>query len=270
MNICVVLATYNRVNLTQRILLQLESQFPKHVSYSIVVVDGGSSDGTQELIKNEFENVRLIIKNGAYWNQAMRLGIEFALSKGFTDILLLNDDVDILTEGLGSLLKFAASLEKLSVVVGRCIDPDSKQTTYGALKRNSRFSKLNFRLLTGREVIGDTFNGNCLLIPKSVFLKIGNLSKVFSHSGGDTDFGLRCTKFGIPIVQMPDAFGALAYNNEWATRNSKLRFDNWRLILLHPKGIPINEWLYFCLKHGGPLGLLNFIWRYVKITMPNR
>ena len=270
MKICLILATFNRVNLTNRILLQIQSFFPQHVPYSIIVVDGGSTDGTQELIKNNFNNVDLIIKDGAYWNQAMRLGIQAALKKDYTHLLLLNDDVKVFTEGFNSIIKLAATLKKSSVLVGCCVDPISRKTTYGALKRNSKFSKLNFSLLSEGENTGQTFNANCLLISKNVFLRVGNLSKVFAHSQGDIDFGLRCTKAGVPIIQMNEPFGELAYNKEWAIRNSRLRLKNWRLILLHPKGIRVNEWLYFCLKHGGPLGFLNFIWRYIKILFPTR
>jgi GT2 family glycosyltransferase len=265
MKICAILATYNRRNLTRRILNQLQENFAPQIYLEVLVIDGGSLDGTQEMVKAEFPNTKLIVNQGAYWNQAMRTGIEIALLENYSHILMLNDDVNILPGALSSLFQQIESSGKDEIIVGKCIDPVSKETTYGALKRKSRISKLNFRLLDQSENYGDTFNGNCVLISKTIFEKVGNLSAIFSHSSGDIDLGLRSTSFGVRIFQMKTPFGELPYNREWMTRNKSIRLNNWRSILLDPKGIRANEWLYFCKTHGGFIWPINFILRYVKL-----
>src|SRR5687767_6498686 len=44
--ISIVTGTYNRLDSLQRMIKSVRSQMPRHIAYELVIVDGGSTDGT--------------------------------------------------------------------------------------------------------------------------------------------------------------------------------------------------------------------------------
>jgi GT2 family glycosyltransferase len=54
---------------------------------------------------------------------------------------------------------------------------------------------------------GDYCNGNCVLIPKEVFYKLGNLDSIFHHALGDFDYSLRARMMGFDVYVAPDYIG---------------------------------------------------------------
>lgn len=50
------------------------------------------------------------------------------------------------------------------------------------------------------------FNGNIVMIPKSVFQKLGNFDYFFTHGKRDFDYGLRTGKAGFEMFQIGTFF----------------------------------------------------------------
>jgi len=111
-----------------------------------------------------------------------------------------------------------------------------------------------------------TMNGNCVLVPSIATEDVGILSDRYRHSTGDVDFGLRASKAGYRIIQsrLPVGYG-VANKTVYSNRNAKLGFGKMKYVLTSPKGIPFDEWLYFCRTHGGWLWPVNFAYRYMRI-----
>ncbi len=102
-------------------------------------------------------------------------------------------------------------------------------------------------------------NGNCVLIPRAVVEKNGNLDVNFTHSMGDLDYGLRAKKEGCQIVIAPGYYGVCAGNNGaglWVDNQMPL-LVRWKKLLV-PKGLPINEWMVFSCRHKGHSWV--FVW----------
>ena len=90
MKISIITATYNSVSTLKNTLNSLHSQ--KFKNFEHIIIDGGSSDGTIDLIKNNKNNFTTFISepdNGIY--DALNKGI--SLAKGQIIGFLHSDDI---------------------------------------------------------------------------------------------------------------------------------------------------------------------------------
>ena len=250
-----------------RAIARLPAAVAAAANYRVFLVDDNSSDGTADAVAARFPETRIIRGSGnLYWNGGMRLAWRAAIPAKPDFYLWLNDDTHLRHGSIAHLLDLYAESGARSIVVGHCVDPRTGRTTYGGVVRRAGISRLRFRLLEAGEDLCDTMNGNCVLFPASVVNDVGLISTRFSHAFGDNDYGLRARMAGYKIIQAKTPVAMQEANNTYRTVTHKLTVDNWRFIFFNPKGIPIDEWLYFCRTHGGSIWMLNFLWRYVKIA----
>ncbi len=90
--IYIIVPVFNRVKVTQQFLKLLSKQ--EYTDYKVLVVDDGSTDGTFELIKNEFPDVQIVKGNGNWWwTKSVNEGIRCAwTNRDCSSVLLMNDD----------------------------------------------------------------------------------------------------------------------------------------------------------------------------------
>ena len=104
--ICAVVATYNRKELLKKCIKDILSQ--KNAECNIIVIDNGSTDGTEELFQNELKAGEVDYFNtnsnlGSAGAQA--IGIKMAVQAGYKYIWLMDDDVFPKEDALYELLK---------------------------------------------------------------------------------------------------------------------------------------------------------------------
>lgn len=245
--IAVLITCFNRKNLT----FDIVTKFAKHSeNFDLYVVDGGSTDGTPELLKTlckELPNVSLFLQEDSYWAESMRLAWEIAIrNQEYDGYLLLNDDLQIENKRIIEFVDELNHFGDSEIRVGQCQDDSRMNVTYGGLARKSAKSQLHFCIAQSEDELV-TFNGNFVFVPKGVVSKIGILSNRFRHSFADIDYGLRASRSNIPIRLIPNPVGTTNYNAAWSESLSNLSLRNWRQILSDPKGIPVREWLFFLL-----------------------
>ena len=102
--IYIIIPVFNRWHFTELCLLSLLKQnFHK---YKIVVVDHGSTDGTSEKIATQFPLVIVITGDESmWWAAATNLGVQYAISNNADFVLTLNNDLEVNSDYLNSLLK---------------------------------------------------------------------------------------------------------------------------------------------------------------------
>jgi GT2 family glycosyltransferase len=268
----ILITCFNRRNTTLACLASLKGACAEALDYKVFIVDDGSSDGTYESIAELYPDTRLVRGLGnLYWNRGMRRAWSEARSTPTDYYLWLNDDLAPLPGSLSVLVKYSA--ENASrfggklIVVGRTINPETGETTYGGYRRRNGISRLRFRHLHDEEVLCDTMNGNCVLIPARAADDVGINDHRFSHAFGDIDYGLRAVRAGYTILQMPEPVGKQSFNDAYKKSISKMNLYNARFLLTHPKGIPLGEWFAFCRSNGGPLWPINFGMRYFKMLV---
>jgi GT2 family glycosyltransferase len=206
----IVIPVYNRKEFTKECLLSLrKTSFKK---FKIIVVDDGSSDGTRDMLRFEFpEVVVLSTKGNQYWAATVNLGIKYAISKGATHILTLNNDTLATHEFLSNMMNW--SKRKPDALIGALeLDAFSKKACYGGEKIDW-FTHTTTYLL---DVLPDEdqkglhevshYWGRGLLIPVHIIREIGMFrEKVFPHYYADCDFTMLALKKGFKVYCNYDA-----------------------------------------------------------------
>ena len=270
-HIAILLTCHNRRETTLACLTSLyEQELTEDVSFDVYLVDDGSTDGTAQTVRQHFPHVKILFGTGnLFWCGGMRLAWEEA-AKGIYDFYLwLNDDTQLISNAIDDLVKTAALIKAKefidSIIVGSCIDPKTREYSYGGRFLNKS------ELITPSEFPQECemINGNIVLVPSNIFKCIGNLSPEFAHTSGDNDYGLRARKKGFKLWIAPGYQGLCSKNENmelWANKNIPLRK---RLKLLHsPKGQPFYETYIFAKRHKGFLWPLDLVKLYLRVFFP--
>lgn len=273
--IAVILTCFNRRQKTLACLDAVLAQTAfNEVALDFFITDDGSHDGTADALVRKYDGIRLLKGNGSlFWNGGMRLAWADAFRGEYDFFLWLNDDTFLYPETLRRMLGTHAASSRRSgkagIVVGSTHD-ESGQTTYGGERQRSRLRPLTLALIDPREEVQqcDTFNGNCVLVSRAAAEVLGNLDPGFVHAMGDTDYGLRARKAGIPMWVMPGYAGRCVNDGSVAggfgDRSLPLtvRFRK----ILSPKGLPWRSWQILCQRHAGCLWPIYWSWPYLKIV----
>lgn len=273
MRIAVLMTCHNRSTKTLDSLRALSSQISlSNVEVEIFLVDDGSTDNTSKLVRENFPVVHILTGDGnLYWNGGMRLAFEEALKHDFDFYLWLNDDTCLYCQGISLLLQTYLDVTQLTkhipIIVGSTQD-ETGRTSYGGVKQDIGVRRLRFTLVEPGVMakVCDTMNGNCVLIPRSVAAKVGNLDSSFTHGMGDFDYGLKARQLGFSIWIAPGYVGTCQRNVVAETfLDTSLSLPVRLKKVREPKGLPPREWLVFSKRYAGFLWFLYWISPYFKI-----
>lgn len=272
--IAVIITCFNRRRKTLACVKALLAQSAlARADATLYITDDGSTDGTRAALLRLCPAARLIEGDGSlFWNGGMRRAWAEALREPHDFFLWLNDDTFLYPDALARLLDaHAAALARSArpgIVVGSTHD-ESGRTSYGGERQKSRLRPLSLVLVepNGELQACDTFNGNCVLVPRAAAAVLGNLDAGFVHAMGDTDYGLRAKRAGIPMWVMPGYAGRCVNDGAIAGgyRDRALPLSQRLKKIFSPKGLPWRGWLIVCRRHAGILWPLYWAWPYFKV-----
>lgn len=212
----VAIAVHNRMGRTRECLKAIAQS--KYLNIFVCVVDDGSTDGTWEMLHNDFPQVKAIRGDGnLWWSGATNLAIKECIGHGCGYVLLLNPDCIIQPDTVSQLIKCAQSMPNTVVasVVLDIANPDKiwwAGSTWGPVKYFPFIWLLRQKFIHGEpvNVLPDIpfntseFTGRAVLVPKKVFESVGLIdAKTFPQYAGDNEFGLRVTNKGYHAVVEP-------------------------------------------------------------------
>lgn len=211
------MACHNRRELTVRAITDFAAAAAAAgVGVDFTVFDDGSSDGTAESLTALDLPLTLIAGDGsAFWSRSMAVAEEHVLRAYGDDgyVVWLNDDVK-LDEDFLEVALAAARSRPSAVFVGAMRDPDTGQLTYSGHQRGG-FHPLNFVAPVepnGSLQLIETFNGNLVFVPTRVARALGGIDGSLSHTGADTDYGMRVRDGGFELLLLPRIVGSCAFN----------------------------------------------------------
>ena len=273
LTVAILITVFNRKDKTLSCLEECMRQIDslaadEKYSFSIFLVDDGSTDGTSEEVKRLFPTVRLIrSEGGLYWNRGMRLAWDTAAKEDFDFYLWLNDDISLKEGALATIMENSERLGHKAIVVGSAQSKDGS-LTYGGRTRMEKLVEPEPVL----PVPCHTFNGNIVLVPRSAYKVLGNLEEAYHHGFGDYDYGVRAAKKGITRVVAPGRLAECERNpgpEKW--RDSSYPLKERYAFLTSPKGRPFKEqFLYDYRSRGFFWATGHFISINLKTIFPIR
>ncbi|TGE14040.1 glycosyltransferase family 2 protein [Hymenobacter elongatus] len=189
----IVIPVFNRLKYTRECLLSLRAQ--TRTDFRIVVVDDGSTDGTDQMLAREFGEVAVVKGDGnLFWTAGVNAGIRHALTLGANRIMTMNNDVLVLHDFVERML-FWAEKHPQAVLGALELDVATGKPIYGG-------ERLDWRTNTRHDLLAELpeadrhglhpvtyLPGRGLLIPLEVIEKIGLFDeKRLPHYLADFDY----------------------------------------------------------------------------------
>lgn len=270
MKIKVVFACRNRAEQTLRCIRSLTEGAPG-CAVSFLILDDGSTDRTVPGIEAlGLDAVLLHGEGNLFWAGGMRRALDFFLARPDDSdyLLLVNDDVEFYPGAVPALVR-QSRLYGGAVLAGAVEDAAGRYTYGGFRVSRAPLLRLFEKVPPGDAGRCDTFNCNCVLLPREILLRTGSFDPVFTHSMADLDYGLRISRAGWAVHLSSGFVGRCEANpaaHTWKDR-SLGRLERLRK-KESPKGVPAGEWFYFVRRHFGlPLALRYSATPYLRILL---
>jgi len=221
-DLSIIIVNYNAGNLLKECIESVKNS-ALNISYEIIVIDNNSSDNSIDLIRNRFENLKIIMNK-------MNVGFARASNQGINGskgryILLLNPDTVILPDCLKKMVEFMDAHPKAGVAGCKVLNPNG--TLQLACRRSFPAPSVSFYRLTGlsrlfpksktfarynltyqnpdvvQEV--DAVSGSFMMIIRKALDEVGMLDEQFFMYGEELDLCFRMKEKGWKVYYVPDA-----------------------------------------------------------------
>ena len=194
----IVVLNWNGWPDTIECLKSLEDQSYDH--YDIVVVDNGSTDDSVQRIRTAFPALKLLEtgKNLGF-SAGNNVGIRYALSHDADFVWLLNNDTAVQRQTLAQMVDVAVADRNVGAVGSIIMDVDDSARVQAWGGGNVRFwcgrsqnAKVPAKL--------DYLTAASLLVPHSVFERVGLLDERYFLYWEDVDFSFRIRSAGYSLA----------------------------------------------------------------------
>ncbi|GAB3237688.1 hypothetical protein GCM10027346_29550 [Hymenobacter seoulensis] len=206
----IVIPVFNRKEFTRACLESLRQQTAP--DFKIVVVDDGSTDGTGQMLRDEFPEVLIEEGDGnLFWTAGVNLGIRRAMAEGATRVMTLNNDVITAPDFVAQMLA-SAERHPTAVLGALELDVNTGKPVYGGetldWRTNTRRDLLETLPSDQRQGLHPVtyLPGRGLLIPRVVLDTIGLFDeKRLPHYLADFDYTSVARRHGFPVYCNYDA-----------------------------------------------------------------
>jgi GT2 family glycosyltransferase len=212
-DLSVVIVCWNNKRYLEPCLRSLYDAGLQH-SFEVVVVDNGSTDGTQAMLREVFPQVRQIQND-------RNIGLSAASNRGIKEtqgryVLLLNDDTLVNRESLDAMIEFMDGHPEAGAAGGKLLNPDgSFQAGYASFSSLIQeiliATRLGFTISTAYPSHGggdqikqvDWLSSACLLLRRSALYEVGLLFEDYFIYGDETDLQYRLKRAGWKVYYLP-------------------------------------------------------------------
>lgn len=231
-----------------------------------VVFDDGSTDGTQEHLREHFPKTVVIRGDGNFWwTGGTNRAVEICLAAGCDYVLLLNPDVFVKPNTIHELLTVSQARPGC-VTAALVVDRDDEKriawagSKWGPLKEGLPvWSAKTIHPIGGEvSIVGsapystDEVHGRAVLIPKEVFRRCGLHDDLhIPHYGADNDYSRHLGAAGVDMFIVPSAQATLDVSHTGYAapgEGSALR-RYWLFMTDYRKSGQVPGWWRFVRRH---------------------
>ena len=253
LDVSIIIVNWNTKQLLHNCIESIYEQ-AGDVDYEIIVVDNGSTDGSAEMVKNEFPEA-ILLENSRNRGFAAANNQAIAIASG-KYVFLLNSDTIILEGAIEKLKFFADSYPEVAVVGPRVLNPDgthqlscfmfpsilnmllSVTYLYKVFPHSRFFGRERMtwwdRSIT-REV--EVVSGCAMFVRREAFEQVGVMDATFFMYAEETDWCYRFKKSGWKVVFAPLAeithFGGQSTSQRPAAMTVELRKSILKFVKNH-------------------------------------
>ena len=194
----ILLPVHNRRDTTRKFVDCLSAQ--THQNFHLLLIDDGSSDGTERMVRNIITNLSVLKGNGRWWwAGSLQQGINWLKKNECSPdaiILFVNDDVTFEPFFLENAILFLRDKDKtlLLAQLFDCVSSEIKESGV-----NADLNNLTFKIASNPDEI------NCLST-RGLFLRFNDLIKIggfhpylIPQYGSDYEFTIRAYKKGFDL-----------------------------------------------------------------------
>jgi N-acetylglucosaminyl-diphospho-decaprenol L-rhamnosyltransferase len=218
-DLTIVIVSWNVGELLRRCL---QSILATELDVEVVVVDNASIDGSPEMVRAAFPQVRLIANDeNRGFTAANNQGLAVAQGRC---LLLLNPDTEVVADALATMVRYLEAHPAVGALGPRLLFPDGRQqpsrrrfpTLATALVESTVIQEwwAENRILR-RYYMADTPDdavqpvdwvvGACLLVRRDVYEQVGGLDEGFFMYSEELDWCKRIKDAGWEVVYLPTA-----------------------------------------------------------------
>lgn len=244
--VSVLIVNWNTCEHLRRCLQALQ-RCPRTPDLEVIVVDNASSDGSAEMVRQEFPSVKLVVNGGNIGYAAANNQAATVAQGQF--FLLLNPDAEVTPNAIERLVAFAQAHPDAGAVAPRLVYPDGRlqpsvrsfptpaALLFAAIGLDKLFPSLGRYRMTwfryDRIAEVEQPMASALLVRREVWEQVGGMDETMPIFFNDVDFCWRLKKAGWRIYFLPDAVvihhhGAstrlLGIGKLWVSRQGLLRF----------------------------------------------
>lgn len=187
----------------------------ERLRHAVICVDNGSTDGSQQAIRERFPEVQLI-EAGANLGYAggNNLGIRAALERGADWVVLVNNDATVAPDAIEGFERAARQRPRAGILAGKVYFADRPETIWFAGQRVSELLGYSGRprgygrrdgARYERVCATDRAVGALMAVSREVLDTVGLLDEELFAYVEDVDWALRARRAGFEVVLAPHA-----------------------------------------------------------------
>lgn len=236
LDISIIIVNYNVKEFLQNLIHSIHKA-AQNLSYEIIIIDNASDDGSIELIREKFSEVKLFVNNeNLGFSKANNTGLKAASGKY---LLLLNPDTIVREDTFEEMINFFEANPDAGLAGCKILNPDGtlqlacrrsfpgpwtsfcKVTGLSALFPDSKlFARYNLTYLNENESYEvDAISGSFMMFPKRTYEELGGLDEQFFMYGEDLDFCYRIQQAGYKVYYVHST-QIIHYKGESTKRSS--------------------------------------------------
>ncbi len=211
-DLSVIILNYNTRELLRKCLASVRAS-KSNFQIETIVSDNGSKDGSQQMVRSEFPEVRLLENNA---NLGFSKGNNVAIKQSQARyVLLLNSDTTVAENAFDESIKYLDSNPNVGVLGAKVVLPNGKLDP--ACRRNfpnpanaflrlfglKKFSNYNITGSVDQEMDVDAVMGAYMMVRREVIDKVGMLDEEFFMYGEDLEWCWRIKQAGYKVVYYP-------------------------------------------------------------------